>query len=54
MDIKDKDKLVAAFDHMVENVSEAVHQAEEAIAPTVDEMIHNAQVLARELYALSQ
>ncbi len=54
MDINDKEKLVAAFDHMVENVSEAVHQAEEALAPTLDEMIHNAQVLARELYALSQ
>ena len=54
MDINDKEKLVAAFDHMVENVSEAVHKAEEALAPTVDEMIHNAQVLARELYALSQ
>ncbi len=54
MDIKDREKLVAAFDHMVENVSEAMHEAEEALAPTVDEMVHNAAVLARELFALSQ
>ena len=54
MDISDKEKLVAAFNHMVENVSTAVHEAEEALAPTVDEMVHNAQVLARELFALTQ
>lgn len=54
MDIKDRDKLIAAFDHMVDNVGKAMHEAEEALAPTVDEMIHNAQRLARDLYALSQ
>jgi hypothetical protein len=54
MDINNKEKLVAAFDHMVENVSEAVHNAEEALAPTIDEMVHNAQLLARELFTLSQ
>lgn len=54
MEIKDREKLVAAFDHMVENVSEAMHEAEEALAPTVDEMVRNAQQMARELYALTQ
>ena len=54
MDIKDREKLVAAFDHMVENVSEAIHEAEEALSPTVDEMVHNAELLARELFALTQ
>lgn len=54
MENRDPEKLVAAFDHMVENVSEAIHEAEEAIGPTVDEMVHNAQVLARELFALTQ
>ena len=54
MDIGDREKLVAAFDHMVENVGRAVHEAEEALAPTIDEMVHNAQTLARELFALSQ
>lgn len=54
MDIKDREKLIAAFDHMVENVSQAMHEAEEALAPTIDEMVHNAAQLARELYTLSQ
>ena len=54
MDIKDREKLIAAFDHMVENVGQAIHEAEEALAPTIDEMVHNAQQLARELYTLSQ
>ncbi len=54
MDIKDREKLVDAFDHMVEHVKEAMDEAEEALAPTVDEMVHNAQVLAREVYALTQ
>jgi len=54
MDIQDREKLVAAFEHMVENVSESMHQAEEALAPSVDEMVHNAQQLAREIYALTQ
>lgn len=54
MEMQDRQKLVSAFKHMVENVSKAVHEAEEALAPTIDEMVHNAQVLARELYALTQ
>jgi vacuolar-type H+-ATPase subunit H len=54
MKIDDKDRLVAAFDHMVDQVSDAIHDAEEALAPTVDEMVHNAQQLARELFTLTQ
>ncbi len=54
MEINDREKLVAAFEHMVENVSESVHKAEEALAPTIDEMVHNAQQLAREVYTLTQ
>ena len=54
MDIQDREKLVAAFEHMVENVNESMHQAEEALAPTVDEMVHNAELLARDIYALTQ
>lgn len=54
MDIRDREKLIEAFDHMVEQVGNAIHEAEEALAPTVDEMVHNAQQLARELYALTQ
>ncbi|HUV21582.1 MAG TPA: hypothetical protein VMZ32_07350 [Gammaproteobacteria bacterium] len=54
MENQDREKLVAAFEHMVENVNESIHQAEEALAPTVDEMVHNAQQLAREIYNLTQ
>jgi len=54
MDIQDREKLVAAFEHMVKNVSESMHQAEEALAPTIDEMVHNAQQLTREIYVLTQ
>ncbi len=50
----ERDKLVDAFEHMVENVSESMHDAEEALAPTVDEMVHNAKILARDLFALTQ
>ena len=54
MENHDRDKLVEAFEHMVESVHESVHQAEEALAPTIDEMVHNAQQMARDIYALTQ
>jgi len=54
MENQEREKLVAAFEHMVESVSESMHQAEEVLAPTVDEMVHNAQQLAREIYNLTQ
>jgi hypothetical protein len=54
MNIGDREKLIKAFDHMVEQVSHAIHEAEEAMAPSVDEMVHNAQQMAREIYALTQ
>jgi hypothetical protein len=54
MDIKsDSEKLIEAFDHMVENVSQAMHEAEEALAPTIDEMIQSAQILASDIHKLS-
>ena len=54
MKIDDKEKLVAAFEHMVDQVGDAIHNAEEALEPTVEEMVRNAQQLARELFALTQ
>ena len=54
MEIQDREKLIAAFEHMVESVGESMHQAEEALAPTIDEMVHNAQQLARDIYTLTQ
>ena len=55
MDIKsDSKRLIKAFDHMVENVSQTIHEAEEALQPTIDEMVLNAQSLAHDLHQLSQ
>ena len=39
---------------MVENVSQALHEAEEALEPTIDEMVHNAQSMVQDIYKLSQ
>ena len=49
MENTDREKLVAAFEHMVESVHKSMHEAEEALAPTIDEMVHNAQHLARDV-----
>lgn len=55
MNLKEnKDKLVEAFDHMVDQVSQSVHKAEEKLGPGLEEMVHNAQKMARDLYALTQ
>jgi len=55
MDIKsDNKKLIKAFDHMIDNVSQTIHEAEEALKPTIDEMVLNAQSLAHDIHQLSQ
>ena len=55
MNIKtDREKLIRAFDHMVENVSQTIHHAEEALAPTIDEMVHNAASIAEDIHKLSR
>ncbi len=54
MDKPDVERLTQAFDHLVEQVGDALHDAEEALAPTIDELVHNAQVTTREIFALTQ
>jgi hypothetical protein len=55
MDIKsDREKLVKAFDHMVENVSHSIHVAEEAVSPTIDEIVQNAQKITADLFKLTK
>ncbi|MCP4186276.1 MAG: zinc ribbon-containing protein [Gammaproteobacteria bacterium] len=55
MDFKtNSEKLIKAFDHMVEQVNQSIHEAEEAVGPGLEKMIHNAQAVARDLYALTQ
>jgi len=50
----DSEKLIKAFDHMVEEVNQSIHRAEEALKPGVEEMVNNAEKLARDLYTLTQ
>ena len=50
----DSEKLIKAFDHMVEEVNQSIHKAEDALKPGVEEMVNNAQKLARDLYTLTQ
>jgi hypothetical protein len=55
MDIKiDRKKLAQAFSNMAEHVNQAIHNAEELLAPTIDEMVNNAKVLTKEIHQLSQ
>ena len=49
-----KDKLLQAFNHMVDEVYAAIEKAEETLSPTVDEMLQNAQSMSKKLYALTQ
>ena len=48
-----KDKLLQAFNHMVDEVHAAIEKAEETLSPTIDEMVKNAQTLSKNLYALT-
>ena len=49
-----KDKLLQAFNHMVDNLHAAVEKAEETISPTIDEMLQNAEKISKKVYALTQ
>ena len=52
--MRDPDKLVSAFRHMVEDVYQSVQKAEASVAPTIDTMVNNAKDLARDLYTLTR
>ena len=55
MDIKiERKKLTDAFSHMLENVNQVVHDTEQLLAPTIDEIAHNSKSLAEEMHELSQ
>lgn len=49
-----KDKLLQAFNHMVDELHASIEKAEETLSPTIDEMLQNAQKMSKKLYALSQ
>jgi hypothetical protein len=55
MDIKiDQKKLAQAFSNMAEHVNLTVHNTEELLTTTIDDMVHNAKILTEEIYQLSQ
>lgn len=49
-----KDKMLEAFNHMVDEIHAAMEKAEETLSPTIDEMVHNAEQMSKKLYALTQ
>lgn len=49
-----KDKLVQAFNHMVDEVHAAYQKAGEALSPTMEEIIKNTEETSKKLYALTQ
>jgi len=49
-----KDKLLQAYNHMVDELHAAVEKAEETLSPTIDEMLQNAQRITKKAYALTQ
>lgn len=49
-----KDKLLKAYNHMVDELHAAVEKAEETLSPTIDEMLKNAEQLSKKAYALTQ
>ena len=55
MEIKiDQKRLAQAFSNMAENVNLTVHNTEELLTTTIDDMVHNAKILTEEIYNLSQ
>ncbi len=55
MEIKiDQKRLAQAFSSMAENVNLTVHNTEELLTTTIDDMVRNAKILTEEIYQLSQ
>ena len=48
-----KDKLLQAFNHMVDELHAAVEKAEEKIPPTIEEMVKNTEEVSKKLYELT-
>jgi ElaB/YqjD/DUF883 family membrane-anchored ribosome-binding protein len=49
-----KDKLLQAFNHMVDELHAALEKAEEKLSPTIDELMNNTESAVKKLYALTQ
>ena len=49
-----KDRLLQAYNHMLDELHAAMEKTEEQLSPTVDEMLANAEQMSKKLYALTQ
>ena len=49
-----KDKLLQAFNHMVDELYAAYEKAGETLSPTIEEIIKNTEQSTKQLYALTQ
>lgn len=49
-----KDKLLQAFNHMVDEIHAAYQKTGETLSPTIDEILKNAEQSSKKLYALTQ
>ena len=49
-----KDRLLNAFNHMVDELHAAIEKAEEKMSPTVDELLSNTEKMSKKLFALTQ
>ena len=49
-----KDKLLQAFNHMMDEMFNAMEKAEQTLSPTVEEMLNNAEKMTKQMYALTQ
>ncbi len=52
--MKDKDKLTEAFIHLVDEINLKLHEAEELLKPTVEEIIRNARQITRDIYEITE
>ncbi len=52
--MKNKDKLAEAYTHLVDEINLKLHDVEELLRPTVEEIISNAKHTTQDLYEISQ
>lgn len=49
-----KDRLLKAYNHMIDEMHAAFEKVEETVSPTIETMLQNAQQTSKKLYALTQ
>lgn len=49
-----KDKLLKAYNHMIDDMHTAIEKIEETLSPTIEKILENAEQTSKKLYALTQ